>query len=56
MTWNDYWNLKVFCGLGGMVLMLVAITIRAIIEWHEDCHVNDEPDESEPKAGKTLGL
>lgn len=56
ITWEEYVNVRLAVCAIGLVVAFAVGTIAAIMQWHEDCHVNDDPDPGELPAGKTLGL
>jgi hypothetical protein len=55
MTWDDYWNFKLICGLIGAAFGIVIFAVKRLHEWWEDMHANDD-DEDQPPPGKILGL
>jgi hypothetical protein len=56
ITWGDYISIRLLIWASSTALLLLGAIIVAIWQHHEDMHVNDEPDEKGPGAGKILGL
>jgi hypothetical protein len=56
MTWESYINFRIAAWAVCTVLALIGAVIKAVAQWRDDCHVNDESDPNELPAGKTLGL
>lgn len=54
ITWNDYINVRLAIWAGGVILALIYGTVQALIQLHEDRHVNDESESLSETAGKTL--
>lgn len=57
MTWNAYLSVRIAIWAAFAVLVFLVAVAAMIVQWYKDRHVNDEEKENhEPYAGKTLGL